>query len=73
LSVSPADWENLDSTGAIIVICNTVKDVEGTLSRSQFFICREFSDEAAETQSPQARKVLLTLLKKGEHEVERHN
>lgn len=41
---------------------------QGTLSRSQFFICCEFSDEAAQTQSPQAGKMLLTLLKKGEHE-----
>lgn len=40
---------------------------QGTLSCSQFFICCEFSDEAAQTQSPQAGKVFLTLLKKGEH------
>ena len=41
---------------------------QGTVSPGQFFICREFSDQAAQPQSPQACQVLLTFLKKGQHE-----
>lgn len=43
---------------------------QSTVIPSQFFIGREFSDQAAQPQSPQACQVLLTLLKKDSIRVE---